>query len=626
MKKILSIILCAAIIASCGCVSAFADESDSPIILISGFMCSQLFIDFGEENQEKVWGISAQSITEKIKSDLTGFLRSLGGAATGGIDLFGERVGEGAAQVLEKLECAPDGSSVFPVEHYPNDPALNNVAYMLENAEEYLYERNFCEYMAGKTDPTRLFCYQYDSRMDAVTLAEELSEFIKDVKEYTGSDKVKLFALSYGGLIVSTYLTLYGSESVDRAVLSVPALGGTNIPERIFTGNVELAEKSIITFAETALSGNTNLSRIFDEDRAQWLSRFASAMCSGLTDIIKNWGSIWSLCSQSTYESLKNDILDPNENGELIEKIDIIHNEVMPNLTKTFEKCRAAGTRISIICGTGSQLALGGDLNGDVVLPASGVSGALTAPLGKRFPDGYTGAHTACNNPEHNHVSPSMEIDASTAYLPENTWFVEGHYHGQYFYEEYTRSLVTKLLLTDEIEDVHSNEEYPQFAVSNNSYRTVGLSFNESKSAYLTGEDTALVVENLSTDNYIKVISVVSDGVDLDFKALTSDIIAPGESVSIPLSGDVPNASALYARLTVNYIKIGSINPFCSTNFDITVMNGEPVEERGGFAEKSFTGRLEKVLPEFVYGALKKVSLHKTAECIYDTVASWFNK
>ena len=65
---------------------------------------------------------------------------------------------------------------------------------------------------------------------------------------------------------------------------------------------------------------------------------------------------------------------------------------------------------------------------------------------------------------------PSREIDASSAYLPENTWFVEGQYHGQYFYEEYTRSLVTKLLFTDEIKDVHSSKAFPQFEFSNNPY------------------------------------------------------------------------------------------------------------------------------------------------------------
>ena len=59
-------------------------------------------------------------------------------------------------------------------------------------------------------------------------------------------------------------------------------------------------------------------------------------------------------------------------------------------------------------------------------------------------------------------ISPSMEIDATGCYLPENTWFVEGQYHGQYYYEEYTRKLVTKLLFTDDIKDVYSDPEFPQ--------------------------------------------------------------------------------------------------------------------------------------------------------------------
>lgn len=626
MKKILSIILCMALLIG-GCVTAHAAEPDTPVILISGFMCSQLFTDFGTEEQQKIWGPDAGAIFDRIGDDFSNFISSLAGAFAGRVEEFGETVGDGAAQILGKLKCAPDGSSVYPVGHYPDDPELNNVGYMLQNAEEYLYERNFCEYMAGQMDPSRLFCYQYDSRLDAVTLAGDLREFIRSVKEYTGAEQVKLFALSYGGLIVSTYLTLYGDEcDVDRAVLSVPALGGTNIPERIFTGSAELANKSLISFMETALAGSANLSRIFDANRVEWLDGFTNGMCSKLTDVVGNWGSIWSLCSQATYERLKNEYLDPVENKELIAKADIVHNEIMPKLSETFAECRARGTQVSIICGTGSQLALGGDINGDVVLPASGVSGALTAPLGERFPDGYTGAGTACNDPEHYHVSPSMEMDASTAYLPENTWFVEGHYHGQYFYEEYTRSLVTKLLLTDDIKDVYSDPDYPQFTSSNNSYRTVRLSFDSSGGAYLTGGDKALVVENLSTNNYIKVLSVVADGVELKFSAITSAPIAPGESVEIPFEGDIPQESAKYAQITVNYVKIGSINPLCSAQLDITVMNGEAHGKGSALVKKDFMGRLEKVLPDFFYSALRRTSLHRSVECLYDTISSWFEK
>ena len=570
-----------------GCVTAHAAEPDTPVILISGFMCSQLFTDFGTEEQQKIWGPDAGAIFDRIGDDFSNFISSLAGALAGRVEEFGETVGDGAAQILGKLKCAPDGSSAYPVGHYPDAPELNNVGYMLQNAEEYLYERNFCEYMAGQMDPSRLFCYQYDSRLDAVTLAGDLREFIKSVKEYTGAEQVKLFALSYGGLIVSTYLTLYGDEcDVDRAVLSVPALGGTNIPERIFTGSAELANKSLISFMETALAGSANLSRIFDANRVEWLDGFTNGMCSKLTDVVGNWGSIWSLCSQATYERLKNEYLDPVENKELIAKTDIVHNEIMPKLSETFAECRARGTQVSIICGTG----------------------------------------TACNDPEHYHVSPSMEMDASTAYLPENTWFVEGHYHGQYFYEEYTRSLVTKLLLTDDIKDVYSDPDYPQFTSSNNSYRTVRLSFDSSGGAYLTGGDKALVVENLSTNNYIKVLSVVADGVELKFSAITSAPIAPGESVEIPFEGDIPQESAKYAQITVNYVKIGSINPLCSAQLDITVMNGEAHGKGSALVKKDFMGRLEKVLPDFFYSALRRTSLHRSVECLYDTISSWFEK
>ena len=116
MKKIISILLCIALLAG-GYVTASAAEPDTPVILISGFMCSQLFTDFGTEEQAKIWGPSTQAITDQIGSDLSNFIASLAGALVGRVEEFGETVGAGAAQILGKLRCAPDGSSVCPVEH-----------------------------------------------------------------------------------------------------------------------------------------------------------------------------------------------------------------------------------------------------------------------------------------------------------------------------------------------------------------------------------------------------------------------------------------------------------------------------------------------------------------------------
>ncbi len=107
-------------------------RADTPVILISGFMCSQLFTDFGTEEQQKIWGPDAGAIFDRIGDDFSNFISSLAGALAGRVEEFGETVGDGAAQILGKLKCAPDGSSVYPVGHYPDDPELNNVGYMLQ--------------------------------------------------------------------------------------------------------------------------------------------------------------------------------------------------------------------------------------------------------------------------------------------------------------------------------------------------------------------------------------------------------------------------------------------------------------------------------------------------------------
>lgn len=602
MKKFISLVMCIIITISSACIVAFAAKKPDPVILISGFMCSQLFTDFGSDRQKKVWGPDVSAIISQTKDDFGELASEL---FRGNARNFGEKIALSAGAALEELQCNPDGTSKYAVEHYPNRPETSNVEYMLKDENgKYLYEKNFCTYMAKKVGGDRVFCFQYDSRLDAKEIADELHQFVKEVKEYTKSDKVSLFALSYGGLITSTYLTFYGEENdVGRVVMSVPALGGTNIPAKILRGDIEVSEDSITTFVETALGGNSNMSKIFESIRIKWIDSFAKGFADNLSELAKNWGSFWCLCSQDEYESLKTDYLDPVKNAELIKKIDIIHNEVMPQLPETYAKLRANGMQISIICGTGSRLCLGGDLNGDVILPASGVSGATTAPLGSRFADGYTGAHTSCKNKAHNHISPSMEIDASSSYLPENTWFVEKHYHGQYYYENYTLSLVTKLLTTNEIKDIYSNPEYPQFANSDNSYRSIDIGFSSGDSV-LSASENKLTVKNITDDNYIKIISVTSDGLELDFDALGSSIISPGKSVDISFDGAIPKRGASTAGITINFIRVGTLNPFRSLEFDVKLENGKAPEfsetivlaEKNSWFKKGFSDKIIKKL------------------------------
>lgn len=627
MKRLVSFLLAAVMIMSCFFAQGFAkdEKANDPIILISGFMCSQLYCNFGKENEEKLWGPGADAVFDRIKDDFPNLAKSFAGLLKGRKTEFGKILGEGAKAILGKLVCNADGSSVHPISHYPNNPETSNLKYMLENEDirDYMYEKPFCEYLSGETDPSRVFMFQYDSRLDAITIAESLREFINAVKVYTNSESVSIFALSFGGLITSTYLTYYSHENdVGKVVLSVPALGGTDLPYRILTGKIDLALEDLVEFLETAIGGESNFARLFEYDgRLEGLNEIASAACTGgVSDVVKYWGSLWSLCSTEYYEILKAEILDVVENKQLIEKTDKVHYEVMANLTQTFASCKEKGIEISILCGTGSSLCLGGENNGDVILPASGVSGAACAPLGKRFNDGYTGIGTVCSDSAHSHISPSMQIDASSAYLPENTWFIEGQFHGQYYYEEYTRSLVTKLLLTDEIKDIYSDPAYPQFENSNHSYRTVHIGFDKSLYGYINNEDKTLTIKNVSETNDLKLLSVIAYGADAEFDISGTGIVSDGEKVSIPFKGDFNSGPV---QLTVNYFEIGSLTPFGSARFGFTVDSEETTGYSDGFADAEYQSIFKNDAPEWLYGILEKLSIKKGIECIYDSVKSF---
>ena len=136
MKKIISILLCVAITVSCCVFGVSASEKkDKPIILVSGFLCSQLFLNYGQQNEERVWILEPDKIFDYIGDNFWSFSKSLAGLAIGKTDEFGKTLGEGAYSVLGKLEGNPDGSSVYPLSHYPNNPATSNVEYMLANGK-----------------------------------------------------------------------------------------------------------------------------------------------------------------------------------------------------------------------------------------------------------------------------------------------------------------------------------------------------------------------------------------------------------------------------------------------------------------------------------------------------------
>lgn len=461
MKRALSV-LTACVMLLCAAVPAFASNEEIPLITVGGYASSQLY-DYSGDEPQQVWPFDPQAALKQTASDLPNFTISLLKFLCGSSESLGNAVADGGMKILEKMFCNEDGSSVYNVNHYPNDPALTNYKYLTDSGRlDLVREKNLSAAAAERIGGENVFSFQYDFRMGGYDIANELSDYVNAVLKYTGAKKVNIFGMSYGGFVVGAYLSLFAdSAPINNAVLDVPALGGTSFAKRFFLGEVDFPVASLISLGENILGKETDLAPLFDGVKLPRVEALASAFLKRISALPLHWGSLWDLLTPESYEQLKPVMLDGEASAELIRKSDVIHHEIMPNYRSSFLRCMDRGANVSIICNYVDYTAFGGDRLADMLLDASQVSGAICPSVGKRFPRGYSAVRTVCTDIEHDHVAPSMKIDASSAYLPENTWFVDGQYHGTYTQDPNTFALIERLLFADGRTDVYSFAEFP---------------------------------------------------------------------------------------------------------------------------------------------------------------------
>jgi hypothetical protein len=315
----------------------------------------------------------------------------------------------------------------------------------------------------------------------------------------------------------------------------------------------------------------------------------------GILKVLGYWGSIWDFVPAPYYEATKKKLLDPERSAPLIEKSDYMHYEVMPRFGEGFRRAQAAGTKVFLIAGYENPAVTGLSESSDAIITVAASTGATPAPLGMRYNDGYvqkidTGFYQ---------LSPSMALDASTAYLPNHTFFVENLYHGMIYKDPYTEELLRTLLLTDEIEDVHSNPAYPQFHATTNKAHSVFAAFNRSTEGFAAAQDTALVVRNLSEKYPMKLLGIEARGVGVTFNALKTKWLKPGASVEIPFSGTFPAVGGKAFDLVIDYELLGSATPRGQRTLHFTLENGArvPYDESKPFVPVNAAGRLDTVLP-----------------------------
>lgn len=548
MKKAISFILAAAIIFSAAPFCVFGTAEKTPVIILQGYSGPTLI---NTDTGEQVWGLDFNKVGERVKEEIPNLLANVTNE-----DALVDIIGSVLLEQLEPIACNPDGSSKYNVECYPQGAKNNRLSVLRENGGNYIPEKELVDIIADKIGEENVFIFVCDWRKGQIDYADEIDKFIQEVKELTGSNKVDLFGLSHGGQCGASYLYYYGyKQDVRKAMLTSPAIGGTSIVGELFCGNsVDINYETIVKFVEQGTQTEENWEQLVGIIGIDRLNPLLNRVLQEYAlDFAKYFTSLWDFVPLDYFEDAMAHIaLDPIESAAIIEKTTAYHTDAMANMSEGLKKAQSAGTQIGIITCTGAESFAGNGNNSDYVIDVYTSSGALCADIGEKFEKGYKPLFKTCSNSKHYHISPDFDIDASCAYLPDNTWFVKGQYHGMYVFDPYTRGLVLNFLYGN-LNNVFSDPSYPQFNASQNSADGLYIRFDSTSFGYHTKNDAKLVVKNLSANSDAIIWSINIDGADFSVDYSRAQSIARGQIATFDIAEGNFDEYELPFTVTVKY-------------------------------------------------------------------------
>lgn len=580
MRKFLTLFLSMVLIfPACLSVSALEaeDANDYPVILLPGYSSSALKKNSSDGTYTQIWGLDFDEVFRRVGEHAADIAAGAALMTQGDYEYLARVVGEEFLDLCEPLACNPDGASKYDVDVIVPSTAADCCWANMDAS--YTSEKDVMAYVQKFVPDEKIYNFNCDFRMGAAQNAERLHSLILDIVATTGYEKVNIIAISHGGQVTGTYLSMYGTLGyVNNCVMCMPAMGGAALAYDILSGNVAFDEKTLLDFIEYGMQWESDYHWLVAANQLGFLDDFIAAFRPYALQILGYWGSIWDFVPLDYFdETVKT--LDPVESAPLIKQTTDYHNNIMKHYGENLTAAKNAGVNITILAGSGMPSVTGLCENSDAIIRTADTTGAKCAPYGKRFSDGYICEGKSCRNPEHNHLSPSMEIDASCCWLPDNTWFVDGLFHGMELMDSYTMDLVVRQLLSKEpMKSVYDDAAFPQFHAASDRSNAVHAKFDNSAEGYVSAGDSAIIIRNTTLNSDINIYAVKAQGIDIKFEKFDVKTIKAGQSVKISFSGELPEESLKRASVTVYYLAAGSVTPVGSRTFDFTVMNGNAVD------------------------------------------------
>lgn len=399
-------------------------------------------------------------------------------------DFASEAGYKAACNAVKYNACDLNGDPVYPTFV---DRQYCSVAKMDQEHRDIVYDAVPFQDVAKEIGEDNLYFFAYNSSGDVTQIAEDLNDYIEMVKDQTDSEEVSLAPISMGGTIVTAWLEMFSGrydlfydnyDSVHKIVFVIAALDGSAILGDLFVNDTLLNNDE---FLYTRL-----LPELLDEEWYSYLINLAlrilphdvlisvvDSIFSGVKDtLVGNCTIFWALIPKANFdESYELYFKDKGPEYDTIRTKVKLYNTAQKNLKPNIDRLMSDefGGIVHAICSYGLPLYTVGSsslyINADSIIHSASTSLFATfANLGETLPVDYVAKNPVCTDPTHNHISPDRVVDASTSYLPETTWYVQGLNHERTGRSDSVINFAGVLLKDDTIKDVHSDpENYPQF-------------------------------------------------------------------------------------------------------------------------------------------------------------------
>lgn len=390
-------------------------------------------------------------------------------------DLAAKAVGTALSKSAIDLTGHP--VSNFELERYPHSVAASSEAdrakiYNTIPLQEYTK-------VAGED---HLYFFAFNSYGNNLDSAQELYDFIQQVKRETGHATVNIVPISLGSTIANTLLEVYPQvkNDLNKIIFIVPALDGSRLVGDLYNGNLCTDDESLYkNLLPSLMDGNYTsyliniaLRIIPKQIILDLLTKIVDRLRE---DVLLNCTMIFGLVPSEDYDALAAKYLSDPAHAEIRRQMDIYHRAQVNSKANILSFIQS-GVKVYDIVDYNFRLysfvPSYKTCNGDGLIHLYSESlGATSGYIDTPLPDGYVQKDTNCSNPgSHDHISPDGIIDASTGLLPETTFYFYNQDHEGTGRNDVIMRLATELILYNNLVDVHSMpDRYPQFNVGRES-------------------------------------------------------------------------------------------------------------------------------------------------------------